>query len=135
MADSLETRRGRRAPTSTLFEVELDPASIRPQLRKALERLKVLDPELERRARIILGQLIANWLALEGPSSAATPIVKLVANSSRVRIDVGGSSSGLAADFWLRLVTPSVEELVSTWGIDRRKQGEGIWFELSLSED
>jgi hypothetical protein len=134
MADSLETRRERRAPTSTLFEVELDPASIRLQLRHALKRPRGLDPELARRARILLGQLTANWLALEGPSSTAAPIVKVRAQSSGIRIDVSASSSALADDFWLKLVTPAIEELASAWGIDARQRGEGIWFQLSLSE-
>jgi hypothetical protein len=134
MTDSPEALRERRAPTSTLFEVELDPASIRPQLRRALKRSRGLDPELARRARILLGQLTANWLALEGPSSTAAPIVKVRAKSSGIRIDVSATSSALADDFWLKLVTPAIEELATAWGIDARQGGEGTWFELALSE-
>lgn len=107
----------------------LQPLRFREQLRKVEEQLEALDAPDRRQARILFGQVAAQWIGEHGPSHR-TLVAQVALGASTVRVDVASDPPVDDPDFWEGLVSPRVEELAGRWGIDRRSSS-GIWLELA----
>jgi hypothetical protein len=122
----------RRARASGRFRVKLDPRELRTQVTRSLAELEGLGRGARRRVQVVIGQLITQWLALEGPEGFRAPVFEVLRFDGHLRIDVAADPPGAPRAFWEELVSLAVEEQVTAWGIDRRRP-EGVWLELDLS--
>ena len=120
------TKRDRRAPVVAKHEIALEPRRFQDELLAFEGLLRSLDSEVRRPIRVLLGQLLAQWLALEGP--VGSMMVRVSVFPSRIRVDVSGEPGGRGYAFWESLVAPHIEALASHWGMDRRSAG--VWFEI-----
>jgi hypothetical protein len=121
--------RDRRAPVVARHEIALEPREFRERLAGFENALEGLDLDVRRQVRLLVGHLMAQWLALEGPFRTMVLTVEVLPTS--VRVDLAAKPEITRHSFWDSLVTPHVEDLVMAWGIDRRRSS-GAWFEIEL---
>ena len=117
----------RRASVVTHYEIALEPKRFRERLIGFEDALVALDPLMRHRVRVLVGHQMAEWLAIEGPFR--TMIVRVLMLPSSVRVEISADPEIARQSFWDSVVTPHVEDVVSTWGLDRRRES-GALFEL-----
>jgi hypothetical protein len=107
----------------------LQPQQFREQLRSVDEQLEGLDAADRRQARILFGQVAAQWIGEHGPSHR-TLVAQVALGASTVRVDIASDPPVDDPGFWETLISPRIEDLAGRWGIDRRSSS-GIWLELA----
>lgn len=118
----------RRRPALAELSFAPDPRRLRELLAEFERALDSSDPALVRRARLLVGEIVARVLAAGLQEEIE---LGLQIRSDSVRIDIWQDSVG-PCDFWDRLDDAVFSDLASTWGRDRRREC-GAWFEIEAS--
>ncbi len=98
-------------------------------LRSVEAQLGGLAPPDRRQARILVGQMAAQWIGEHGPSHRML-VAEVALGASNLRVDISSDPPVDDPDFWEALVSPRIEDLVGRWRIDRRRSS-GLWLELA----
>lgn len=115
----------RRRPSLAELSFAPDPRRLRDLLAEFELALGSSDPALVRRARLLVGEIVARVLAA-GIHDEIQLDLQIMSDS--VRIDIWQDSDG-PCDFWDRLDDAVFSDLASAWGRDRRREC-GAWFEI-----
>ena len=118
-------RRDRRARVVPRHEIVFERLRFRGQLRALENALDELDRSERERVRVLVGQLMAGWLASEGVFGSLDVAVVVLTSGIRVDVTVEPDMQGYVA--WDRLVAPHIRDLVIDWGVDRRSPASA-WF-------
>ncbi len=117
----------RRRPTVARFRFQPDPRRLRELLDEVDAALGSGDPLLQRRVRLLVGEIVARLLD-RCPEGAVNLDLEIKEDSAR--IDIAETAGD--CDFWEALDDAVFTDLTSGWGRDRRGSG-GAWFEVSGS--
>jgi hypothetical protein len=119
----------RRAPTVARAQMPLRAEGFREAVSSFEAELRELDSRDRRLVRVLVSRLAAQWVARHGPSHRS--LVAEVAPADRtLRVDVRSEPPTDDAGFWADLIDRDVEDVVTPWAVDRRRDS-GVWFELT----